>query len=163
MNPGFPEYVGGIDLGIFLEECIIAEELGAACTGIATALGANMLATAPLIVVDDKDINKKFMAPMMEELQFASYCVTEPAAGSDVAGIQTTAKNGDEYIINGNKQWITGAKYAKMVYVLAITDPSAGTKGLSAFVVPADLEGVTVNKKEDMMGQKSKLNSCCHF
>ncbi|MCH2228155.1 MAG: acyl-CoA dehydrogenase family protein [Candidatus Caenarcaniphilales bacterium] len=155
MNPGFPEYVGGIDLGI-LEECIIAEELGAACTGIATALGANMLATAPLIVVDNQEINKKFMAPMMEELQFASYCVTEPAAGSDVAGIQTTAKKvGDEYIINGNKQWITGAKYAKWFFVLAVTDASQGTKGLSAFIVPADLEGVTVNKKEDMMGQRA--------
>ena len=155
MNPGFPEYVGGIDLGI-LEECIIAEELGAACTGIATALGANMLATAPLIVVDNQEINKKFMAPMMEELQFASYCVTEPAAGSDVAGIQTTAKKvGDEYIINGNKQWITGAKYAKWFFVLAVTDASQGTKGLSAFIVPADLEGVTENKKEDMMGQRA--------
>ncbi|NQY78930.1 MAG: acyl-CoA dehydrogenase family protein [Candidatus Caenarcaniphilales bacterium] len=163
MNPGFPEYVGGIDLGI-LEECIIAEELGAACTGIATALGANMLATAPLIVVDDKEINKKFMAPMMEELQFASYCVTEPAAGSDVAGIQTTAKKvGDEYIINGNKQWITGAKFAKWFFVLAVTDASQGTKGLSAFIVPADLEGVTVNKKEDMMGQRASSTHAVTF
>ena len=64
MNPGFPEYVGGLDLGI-LEECIIAEELGAACTGIATALGANMLASAPLIAVDNHEINKEFLAPMM--------------------------------------------------------------------------------------------------
>jgi acyl-CoA dehydrogenase len=155
MNPGFPEYVGGLDLGI-TEEVIMMEEIGVACTGIATALGANMLAAAPLLVVDDHDINKKFLAPMTEELQFASYCVTEPGAGSDVAGVKTTAKKvGDEYIINGTKQWITGAKYAKWFFVLAMTDAAAGHKGLTGFVVPADAAGVTVQKKEDMMGQRA--------
>lgn len=163
MNPGFPEYVGGADLGV-LEECIIAEELGVACTGIATALGANMLASAPLIVVDNQEINKKFLAPMMEELQFASYCVTEPGAGSDVAAVKTKAeKVGNEYIINGAKQWITGAKYAKWFYVLAMTDASAGQKGLSSFVVPADLPGVTVQKKEDMMGQRASSTHAVTF
>lgn len=163
MNPGFPEYAGGMDLGI-VEEVIMAEELGVACTGISTALCANMLASAPLIVVDDKEINKKFMGPMMEELQFASYCVTEPGAGSDVAGVKTTAvKKGDEYIINGSKQWITGAKYAKWFYVLASTDPSAGHKGLTGFVVPTDLPGVTVQKKEDMMGQRASSTHAVTF
>lgn len=155
MNPGFPEYVGGMGLGI-TEEVIMAEELAVACSGISTALFANMLAAAPLLVVDDQDINKKFLAPMMEELQFASYCVTEPGAGSDVAGVKTTAKKvGDEYVINGTKQWITGAKYAKWFYVLAMTDAAAGHKGLTGFVVPADAAGVTVQKKEDMMGQRA--------
>jgi acyl-CoA dehydrogenase len=155
MNPGFPEYVGGMELGI-TEEVIMMEELGVACTGIATALGANMLASAPLLVVDDHDINKRFLAPMTEELQFASYCVTEPGAGSDVAGVKTTAKKvGDDYVINGTKQWITGAKYAKWFYVLAMTDAAAGHKGLSGFVVAADAPGVTVQKKEDMMGQRA--------
>jgi acyl-CoA dehydrogenase len=155
MNPGFPEYVGGMGLGI-TEEVIMAEELAVACSGISTALFANMLAAAPLLVVDDQEINKKFLAPMMEELQFASYCVTEPGAGSDVAGVKTTAKKvGDEYVINGTKQWITGAKYAKWFYVLAMTDAAAGHKGLSGFVVAADAPGVTVQKKEDMMGQRA--------
>lgn len=155
MNPGFPEYVGGMHLGI-LDEVIMMEEMGVACTGISTALGANMLAAAPLIVVDNQEINKKFLGPMMEELLFASYCVTEPGAGSDVAAVKTTAvKQGDEYIINGTKQWITGAKYANWFYVLAMTDASAGHKGLSGFVVPADTPGVTVQKKEDMMGQRA--------
>ena len=163
MNPGFPEYVGGADLNI-LTECVIAEEFGVACTGIATALGANMLATAPLLVADNKEINKKFMGPMMEELQFASYCVTEPGCGSDVAGVKTTAKKvGDEYIINGSKQWITGAKYAKWFYVLASTDSNAGHKGLSSFVVPADSAGVTVQKKEDMMGQRASSTHAVTF
>ena len=155
MNPGFPEYCGGMGLGI-TEEVIMAEEIGVACTGISTALYANMLASAPLLVVDDHEINKRFLGPMMEELQFASYCVTEPGCGSDVANVKTTAKKvGDEYIINGNKQWITGAQYAKWFYVLAATDAAAGHKGLSCFVVPADLPGVTVNKKEDMMRQRA--------
>ncbi|MCE2929459.1 MAG: acyl-CoA dehydrogenase family protein [Candidatus Caenarcaniphilales bacterium] len=163
MNPGFPEYVGGMGLGI-TEEVIMAEELGVACTGISTALYANMLASAPLIVVDDKEINKKFMGPMMEELQFASYCVTEPGAGSDVAGVKTTAKKvGDEYVINGSKQWITGAKYAKWFYVLASTDADAGHKGLTGFVVAADTPGVTVHKKEDMMGQRASSTHAVTF
>jgi len=163
MNPGFPEYVGGMGLGI-TEEVIMAEELGVACTGISTALYANMLASAPLIVVDDKEINKKFMGPMMEELQFASYCVTEPGAGSDVAGVKTTAKKvGDEYVINGSKQWITGAKYAKWFYVLASTDADAGHKGLTGFVVAADTPGVTVQKKEDMMGQRASSTHAVTF
>ena len=101
---------------------------------------------------------------MTEEVLFASYCVTEPNAGSDVAGIQTTAKKvGDEYVINGNKQWITGAKYAKWFFVLASTDPAAATKGMTAFVVPADSEGVTVNKKEDMMGQRASSTHSITF
>jgi len=163
MNPGFPEYVGGMDLGI-VEEVIMAEEMGVACTGISTALCANMLASAPLLVVDDHAINKKFLAPMMEELQFASYCVTEPGAGSDVAGVKTTAKKvGSDYVINGSKQWITGAKYAKWFYVLASTDTSAGHKGLTGFVVPADLPGVTVQKKEDMMGQRASSTHAVTF
>jgi acyl-CoA dehydrogenase len=155
MNPGFPEYVGGMGLGI-TEEVIMMEEMGVACTGISTAIGANMLAAAPLLAANDEAINKRFMGPMIEELQFASYCVTEPGAGSDVAGVKTTAKKvGNDYVINGTKQWITGAKYAKWFYVLAMTDASAGHKGLTAFVVPADSPGVTVQKKEDMMGQRA--------
>ena len=163
MNTGFPEYVGGLGLGV-MEECIIAEEMGAACTGISTALGANMLAAAPLLVVNDEAINKEFLGPMMEEVQFASYGVTEPACGSDVAGVKTRAeKQGDEYIINGAKQWITGAAYAKWFYVLASTDPSAGQKGLSCFIVPADTPGVTVQKKEDMMGQRASSTHAISF
>lgn len=163
MNPGFPEYVGGMGLGI-LDEVIIGEEMAVACTGISTALFANMLAAAPLLAVDDQEINKEFLGPMMEELQFASYCVTEPGCGSDVAGVKTKAeKLGDEYIINGAKQWITGAKYAKWFYVLASTDASAAHKGLSAFVVPADLPGVTVQKKEDMMGQRASSTHAVTF
>lgn len=163
MNPGFPEYVGGMGLGI-TEEVIMAEELATACTGISTALYANMLAAAPLLVVDNHEINKKFLAPMMEELQFASYCVTEPGCGSDVANAKTTAKKvGDEYIITGTKQWITGAANAKWFYVLASTDPNAGHNGLSCFVVPADLPGVTVQKKEDMMGQRASTTHAVTF
>lgn len=163
MNPGFPEYCGGLGLGI-KEEVIIAEAMGAACTGISTALGANMLAAAPLLAVDDQDINKRFLAPMMEELLFASYGVTEPGCGSDVAGVKTTAKKvGNDYVINGAKQWITGAKYANWFYVLTTTDPAAGHKGLTCFVVPADTPGITVQKKEDMMGQRASSTHAITF
>ena len=101
---------------------------------------------------------------MTKELTFASYAVTEPQAGSDVAGIQTTAKLvGDEYIINGSKQWITGASVAKWFYVLAKTDPSKGHKGMSAFIVDADTPGIKIGKKEDMMGQRASATHAVTF
>ena len=98
---------------------------------------------------------KEFLAPMVDECQMASYCVTEPGAGSDVAGIKTTAKKvHDKYIINGSKMWITNANYATWFFVLAKTDPAAGHKGMSGFLGPANTPGVKVGRKEDNMGQR---------
>jgi len=85
----------------------------------------------------------------------ASYCVTEPGAGSDVQSIQTEAvKDGDDYILNGSKMWITGAGYADWFFVLAYTDKTAGYQGMSGFIVDADSEGVELGKKEENMGQR---------
>lgn len=155
MNGHIPEEFGGAGLGVF-DSCLIAEEIASGCTGIGTAMEANNLAEAPLIVAGNVEQKKNFLGPMSEELMFAAYCVTEPAAGSDVAGIKTTArKNGDEYIINGQKMWITNAGVASWYYVLAYTDPSAGHRGMSAFIVPKDSPGITVGKKESNMGQRA--------
>jgi acyl-CoA dehydrogenase len=155
LNTKIPESCGGLGLGVF-ESCLIAEELGYGCTGITTAIEANNLAEAPLIVAASDDVKKRFLAPMVEEFQMAAYCVTEPGAGSDVAGIRTTAKKvGDHWVLNGTKQWITNAAKADWYFVLAATDPAAGHKGMTGFVVPRETAGVSVGRKEWNMGQRA--------
>lgn len=155
INGHIPAEYGGLGLGVF-ESCLIAEEIAAACTGIGTAMEANNLAEAPLIVAGSDEQKKKFLMPMTEELLFAAYCVTEPDAGSDVAGIKTRARKvGDEYIINGQKMWITNAGVANWYYLLAYTDPELGHKGMSAFILPANSPGISVGKKELNMGQRA--------
>jgi len=154
LNCHFPESVGGPGLGV-MEECLIVENLGFGCCGMATAMEANSLAAAPLIVAGAEDLKKRWLAPMLEEPRLAAYCVTEPDAGSDVAGIRTRAvRKGDEYVLNGSKMWITNGNVADWYFVLAYTDPEQGYKGMSGFVVPRDAEGVTVGKKENNMGQR---------
>ncbi len=155
LNPGLPEELGGAGMSCLME-CIIAEELAAACSGISTAMMVNTLATAPVMVGATPEQKKKWIAPMTEKLTFAAYAVTEPGAGSDVQGIQTTAvKKGNDYVINGQKMWISGAGVADWFFVLAYTKKESGIRGMSGFVVPADAPGVTVGKKEDNMGQRA--------
>lgn len=155
MNAHIPEEFGGLGLGVF-DACLIAEEIASGCTGIGTAMEANNLAAAPIIVAGSYEQKKTFLTPLTEQLTFAAYCVTEPAAGSDVAGIKTTAKRqGDEYILNGQKMWITNAGVASWLYVLAYTDPAQGHKGMTAFAVPADAPGIVLGKKEQNMGQRA--------
>ena len=154
-NTKIPEAYGGLGLGVF-ESCLIAEELGYGCTGITTAIEANNLAQAPLIVAASDTVKKKFLAPMMDEFQMAAYAVTEPGAGSDVAGLKTTAvRKGNTWVLNGTKQWITNAAKANWYFVLAKTDPTAGHRGMTGFVVPRDTPGVSVGRKEKNMGQRA--------
>lgn len=155
MNVHIPEEFGGAGLGVF-ESCLIAEEIASGCTGIGTAMEANNLAAAPVIVAGTSEQKRKFLTPLTEELLFAAYCVTEPGAGSDVAGIKTTAKKlGSDYVLRGQKMWITNAGVANWYYVLAYTDPEQGHKGMSAFMVPADVPGISIGKKEMNMGQRA--------
>lgn len=154
VNAFVPEEVGGLGLGT-LGHCLISEAFAMGSAGFSTAMLANDLAAVPVILSENKTVWKEFLAPMVDECVMASYCVTEPGAGSDVAGIKTTAtKVGDKYIINGSKMWITNANYATWFFVLAKTDKDAGHKGMSGFLVPAKTPGVRVGKKEDNMGQR---------
>ncbi len=163
MNLNIPTEYDGAGLKV-LDEVIIAEEMAYGCSGISTALGANHLATAPVIVAGNEEQKKKYLGMITKNVCFASYAVTEPQAGSDVAAVQTTAKLvGDEYIINGSKQWITGASQAKWFYTLAKTDTQAGHKGMSAFIIDADSLGLKVGKKEDMMGQRASATHAITF
>ncbi len=155
VNTKIPEEFGGIGLGVF-ESCLIAEELGYGCTGIATAIEANNLAEAPLIVAASDELKRKYLQPMTEKPLMAAYCVTEPGAGSDVAGLKTTAVRQDgQWVINGTKQWITNADKADWYFVLAKTDTGAGHRGMTGFVVPRDAPGITVGRKEKNMGQRA--------
>ncbi|MCP5496187.1 MAG: acyl-CoA dehydrogenase family protein [Leptospiraceae bacterium] len=138
-----------------VDELIIAEEFNAACSGMGTAILANNLALAPVLIGASDETKKKFVEPMTREFILCAYAVTEPGAGSDVAGIRTTAKKvGDEYIINGSKMWITNGGVADWFFVLTKTDPAAGHKGISGFIVDAKTPGVIIGKKEKNMGQR---------
>jgi len=155
MNTHIPESCGGAGLGV-IEGCLIAEEIGRGCTGIGTAMEANTLAEGPIIVGGSEEQKKRMLGPMVEGLRFASYCVTEPQAGSDVAGMKTVARKvGDDYVLNGSKMWITGASVADWYFVVAYTDPAQKHRGMSAFYVPRETEGIEVGKKEQNMGQRA--------
>jgi|TARA_B100001250_G_scaffold126469_3_gene107614 acyl-CoA dehydrogenase len=148
-----PEKYGGGGMGSF-EEVIVCEEFGAGDPGFATACGSTMLASYPILTGGTEDQKERYMTKVAEGC-IASYCVTEPGAGSDVQSIQTEAvKDGDDYILNGSKMWITGAGYADWFFVLAYTDKTAGYQGMSGFIVDANSEGVELGKKEDNMGQR---------
>ena len=155
MNTHVPAEYGGAGLGV-LDGCIITEEFAYGCTGIATAMEANGLAAAPVIVAGNEEQKKEFLGRLTREPLFAAYCVTEPGAGSDVVGIRTSAKRvGDDYVINGEKMWITNASVANWYFLLAYTDPSAKHRGMSGFIVPRETPGVTVGKKEKNLGQRA--------
>ena len=148
-----PEKYGGGGMGSF-EEVLVCEEFGAGDPGFATACGSTMLASYPILTGGTEDQKERYMTKVTEGC-IASYCVTEPGAGSDVQSIQTEAvKDGDDYILNGSKMWITGAGYADWFFVLAYTDKAAGYQGMSGFIVDANSGGVELGKKEENMGQR---------
>jgi acyl-CoA dehydrogenase len=155
MNTHIPEKWGGLGLGC-LEASMIAEELAWGCTGIGTALEANGLALEPVIAGASDALLEKYVAPMTQEPKMAAYAVTEPGAGSDVAGMRTTAtKQGDRYVLNGSKMWITNAGVADWYFVVAYTDRDAKYKGMTAFIVEKGWKGVEVGKKEWNLGQRA--------
>ena len=163
MNSHIPEEYGGPGLD-YLSGCLIEEELGWGCSGIGTSLMCNGLATAPISLGGSEEIKKKYLGMLTEEAKLASFCLTEPDAGSDVSGMKTNAvKNGDKYVINGSKCFITNGSHASYYTVYAKTDREAGHRGISAFVVDRDLDGVTVDKKEDKLGQRASNTATISF
>src|SRR5918999_4095926 len=137
MNSHIPEEYGGPGLD-YLTGCLIEEELGWGCSGIGTSLMCNGLASAPVGIGGSDEIKKEYFGMLTEEPKLASFCLTEPDAGSDVSGMRTTAvKKGDKYVINGTKCFITNGSHASWYTVYAKTDKEAGHRGISAFEVPA--------------------------
>jgi acyl-CoA dehydrogenase len=162
MNTHVAEEYGGPGLD-YLSGCLIEEEMGWGCSGIGTSLMANGLASAPVGIGGSEEVKKKYLGMLTDAPTLASFCLTEPDAGSDVSGMKTTAtKKGDKYVINGSKCFITNGGYADWFTVYAKTDKDAGHRGISAFVVPKD-DTVTVDKKEDKLGQRASNTATITF
>ncbi|HEX4344393.1 MAG TPA: acyl-CoA dehydrogenase family protein [Solirubrobacteraceae bacterium] len=162
MNTHIPEEYGGPGLD-YLSGCIIEEELSWGCSGVQTSLGANGLASAPVMLGGSEDVKREFGEALTGSPKLASFCLTEPDAGSDVSGMRTRAvRKGDKYVINGSKCFITNGSYADYYVVYAKTDPEAGHRGISAFLVRRD-DTVTVDKKEDKMGQRASNTATITF
>src|ERR687895_737066 len=162
MNSHIPEEYGGPGLD-YLTGCLIEEELGWGCSGIGTSLMCNGLAAAPVGIGGSDEIKKEYLGLLTEEPKLASFCLTEPDAGSDVSGMKTTAKKvGDKWVINGSKCFITNGQYADWYTVYAKTDKDAGHRGISAFVVPRD-DTVMIDKKEDKLGQRASNTATISF
>ena len=150
-----PEAYGGGGLS-HLDQAVVCEELAWGCAGLYTTIMANALAVTPIIIAGTEEQKKEFLVPFTKEMTLGAFCLTEREAGSDAGAVKTKAvKKGDEYILNGSKCFITNGGVAKLFVVFATTDPGKGARGMSAFLVPSDTEGVTIGKIEDKMGHRA--------
>jgi acyl-CoA dehydrogenase len=155
VNPTLPTEYGGAGLSD-VDSSFITEELAYGCSGIQTSMTANTLGLTPIKLGGTEAQKKKYLGWLAAEPIFASYATTEPGAGSDVAGLQTKAtKDGNGYVLNGQKQFITNAGMASFITVFATEDASLRHKGIGAFIVPADSKGLKVGKHEDKLGQRA--------
>ena len=155
MNIEIPEAYGGLG-GSCVDNCLVQEEVSFGCSGINTSMAANSLGATPLLVAGSEEQKQKFLSRLTSELTFCAYCCSEPDAGSDVAGMRTrVTKHGDEYVLNGQKRWITNGGVASFYTVFATFDPALKHKGIACFVVDASTPGVKAGRKENKMGQRA--------
>jgi len=147
-----PEAYGGMGGGVF-ENCLAIEQLAQSCIGVATSFAASGLGAYPIVLYGSEEQKHKYLSEVASGKRIAAFGLTESAAGSDVSGIQTTAvRDGDHYILNGTKQWITNGGEAEIYSVLAITDRSKGPRGASFFILEKGDPGFTFGKKEKKLG-----------
>ena len=155
MNLTIPAEHGGYEMP-HVAQAIIAEELSWGCAGMATSMIANDLALLPIVLGASKEQKEKFLRPFTTGFKLASFALTEPGAGSDVAGMRCTARReGDFYVVNGQKQWITNGEYADQYSLFCTTDPAKKHKGIMCLVVEGRPKGLTVGKHENKMGQRA--------
>ena len=152
-----PEAYGGLGLGC-MENCLVLEALAEGCVGVATTYAASFLGAYPLLLFGTDEQKGRYLPPLARGEALGAFCLTEPQAGSDAGAIATTAvKDGDHYVLNGTKQWITNAGEAEFYTVIAITDPAKGARGASAFVVEKSDPGISFGKKEKKMGIRASV------
>ncbi len=155
MNIEIPDAFGGLG-GSCVDNCLVQEEVSFGCSGINTSMAANSLGATPLLVAGSDAQKKEYLSRLTSELLFSAYCCSEPDAGSDVAGMRTrVTKHGDDYVLNGQKRWITNGGVANFYTVFATFDPAMKHKGIACFVVDANNPGVKSGRKEDKMGQRA--------
>jgi len=154
-----PEEYGGLGKGC-LELSIAVEELSRACLGVSTSYAANALGTYPILLFGTDEQKKKYLADIAAGKRLVAFGLTEANAGSDAGGTQTTARlEGNEYVINGTKQWITNGGEAEIYTIIAITDRSKGPRGASAFIVEKGTPGFSFGKKENKMGIRASATT----
>ncbi|HZY70106.1 MAG TPA: acyl-CoA dehydrogenase family protein [Thermoplasmata archaeon] len=163
MNLNVPDTFGGSGLHL-LEQCVIVEELARACAGMTTSIIANCLALEPILLGGSAEQQQRVLAPFCKSYQLASFCLTEPSGGSDAGAMKTRARrDGDDYVLDGEKCFITNGPHASLYTVFASTDPAQKHKGVSAFVVPRGTPGVTPGKEEEKMGHRASSTSTVRF
>lgn len=154
VNTCIPAEYGGAGFST-IDSMIITEALAYGCLGMNTSIMANDLALLPIVIGGNDEQKKRFLTPFTQDYKIAAFCLTEPGYGSDAAGIKTTIKeDGDHYLLNGNKMWITNAGYADLFVVYATIDPSQKHKGITALVVDGKAEGIELGEKENKMGHR---------
>lgn len=150
-----PEEYGGLGGGVF-EQCLVVEELSRACAGVATSYAASALGAYPILLFGTEEQKQRYLPDIASGKRLAAFALTEPDAGSDAGNIKTTAVlDGDSYILNGTKQWITNAGEAEIYTVMATIDRNAGVRGITAFIVEKGTPGFEFGKKEKKMGIRS--------
>jgi acyl-CoA dehydrogenase len=163
MNLNVPSEVGGSGLSL-LEQCIIVEELAYGCAGMTTSIIANCLALEPILLGATPEQRQRWLVPFCASYQLASFCLTEPTGGSDAGALRTRARrDGDGYVLDGEKCFITNAPHASLYTVFATVDPALRHRGISAFVVPRSAEGVVPGKDEEKMGHRASSTSTVRF
>lgn len=155
LSGNIPEPYGGGGLS-YLDLSVVSEELAAGCAGLFTSMMACSLATTPLIMFGTEEQKQKFLVPLSKKMSLAAFCLTERESGSDAGSIKTKAvRDGDDFIINGSKCFITNGGVASLYTVFANTAPNKGARGVTAFLVPRETPGLVIGKTEDKMGQRA--------
>ncbi len=163
INTTVPTEYGGAGFGE-LDNALITEQLAYGCTGIQTSMLANTLAGTPIKLAGNEAQKAKYLGMLTSEPKFAAYCTTEPSGGSDVAALRTQFKKvGSDYVLNGEKCWITNAGLASFYVVFATSDVAKKHKGIAAFIVDREAPGLKVGKHEDKMGQRASDTAAVHF
>ena len=152
LNLAIPKKYGGPGFGL-LSSCLVVEEISSACPGIATSIFDNNLGAEPIVIGGNEEQKKRILTELINEFKLIAFATSEPTMGSDVAGMKCKAeKDGDEYILNGNKFWITNGGYADYITVFATIDPEKKHKGICAFIVDTKSEGVKLGKHIPKLG-----------
>ncbi|WP_038056057.1 acyl-CoA dehydrogenase family protein [Thermodesulfobacterium hydrogeniphilum] len=158
-----PEEYGGLGWGSF-EMCLAVEYLSYYCAGVSTTYAASFLGCYPILLFGNKEQKAKYLPFIATGKKLCAFALTEPQAGSDAFAIKTTAKKeGDYYILNGMKQWITNGGIADIYIVIAMTDPAKGARGASAFIVEKDDPGFSIGKKEKKLGLRASVTTELFF
>lgn len=155
MNYSVPKELGGAGLGV-LDSSLITEELCYGCAGMTNSITANDLATLPLLIAGNEEQKRTFLGGLMKQLSFCAFAITEPGAGSDVASMSTTyRREGDEFVLNGTKHFISNGSVADWIVTFATSDKRLRHKGISSFVFPANLPGITRRRMHGKLGQRA--------